>query len=238
MWPTATSARIGLDLRIEWDRVKPGYPKVAPVAIVGYALAQALAKNPLANRRVAVWRIRQNPNVRISFVVDVHDNLRIAVVNDADSLDPRGFQRSLLKATRDARASKGPIATASRIVEAFPGGLGRIGLRMWAAVNSGLGIGLFGIDGAPFWCRARSRQSSVSGYRRSMFRFCPSLAAAMICSVGAVAPAVIVRDGQPVVADVVEVKVSYDHRVCDGAQLAHLLEDFLRNCYEPPSAIH
>ena len=60
--------------------------------------------------------------------------------------------------------------------------------------------------------------------------FVPFTRCALVCSVGAIAPSVVAREGEVVVVDTVEVRVSYDHRVCDGAQLAGLLEDFLQAC--------
>lgn len=80
-WPKDHTARIGLGVRLEWDRVRVVHPKVDAVAVIGFALAQALAKNPLANRRVAIWAVRSNPTVRLSFAVDSRDDLRFAVVD-------------------------------------------------------------------------------------------------------------------------------------------------------------
>ncbi len=54
-WSRAHHARVGLDLRLEWDRVAAAHPNVVPVALAGYALARALAAHPVANRRVAIW---------------------------------------------------------------------------------------------------------------------------------------------------------------------------------------
>lgn len=232
-WPKDHTARIGLDLRLEWDRVRAAHPKAAPVVVVGYALAQAFAKNPLANRRVALWGIRDNPTVRLSFAVDMRDSLRIAVVDNAHELDPRDFQRALLDATRRARSGVGPIASATRLVESLPAAVGRAGLRAWSAVTAGLGIGMFGVGGAPF---GAAMISSVERFGAPAVDvpFVPFTRCALVCSVGALSPAVVARDGQPLVVDCVDMRISYDHRVCDGAQLAGLLDDFLSACYTQP----
>ena len=234
-WPRDHTARIGLDLRLEWDRVKVVHPKVDPVAVIGFALAQALATNPLANRRVAIWGVRSNPTVRLSFAVDSRNALRIAVVDCADELDPRELQRALISSTREARAGKGRLAMATRVVESLPVAVSRPGLRAWSALSAGLGIAMFGIPGAPFGAALISSVARF-GLPAVDVPFIPFTRCALVCSVGAIAPFVVARDGEAVVVDTVEVRVSYDHRVCDGAQLAGLLDDFLRTCYGPDSS--
>lgn len=231
-WPKAHHARVGLDLRLEWDRVAATHPNVVPVALAGYALAQALASHPAANRRVAIWGVRPNPTVRLSFAVDVKNDLRIAVVDRADEFEPRQFQLALRSAARDARAGKGRLAMATRLIEVLPVPIGRPVLRIWSVVTAGLGIGALGISGAPF---GAAMISSVArfGLPAVDVPFVPFTRCAMVCSVGAVSPAVVARNGRAVVVDAVEIRVSYDHRVCDAGQLAGLLESFLAACYEP-----
>ena len=117
-WPKAHHARVGLDLRLEWDRVAAVHPNVTPVAVAGYALAQALAAHPAANRRVAIWGVRSNPTVRLSFAIDVKNDLRIAVVDRANEFEMKmggmayldilaagGGILSTVKATRTAAPS-------------------------------------------------------------------------------------------------------------------------------------
>ena len=229
-WPKDHTARIGLGVQLEWDRVRVVHPKVDPVAVIGFALAQALAKNPLANRRVAIWGVRSNPTVRLSFAVDSRDDLRVAVVDSADELDARELQRALIRTAREARARRGRLALATRVVESLPVILSRPGLRAWSALSAGLGIGMFGIPGAPFGAALISSVARF-GLPAVDVPFVPFTRCALVCSVGAVAPSVVARDGAAVVVDTVEVRVSYDHRVCDGAQLAGLFEDFLNACY-------
>ena len=233
-WPRAHHARVGLNLSLEWDRVAEAHPNVVPVALAGYALAQALAAHPVANRRVAIWGIRPNPTVRLSFAIDVKNDLRIAVVDRADKFDPRQFQLALRRAARAARAGKGRLAMATRLIEMLPVPVGRPVLRVWSAITAGLGIGALGISGAPFGAALISSVARF-GLPAVDVPFVAFTRCAMVCSVGTVTPAVVARNGQPVVVDVVEIRVSYDHRVCDAGQLAGLLESFLAACYEPAS---
>lgn len=232
-WSGATESRIGLSIQLEWDRVSRAHPGLAPVSIIGFALATALRENPAANRRVSFWRVRENPTVRISFAVDAANDLRIAVVDRADELSPRELQRALQTAARTARAGAGPLSTATRLIEILPVPIGRVGLRGWSAMSAGLGIGAFGIPGAPFGAALISSVARF-GLPAVDVPFVPFTRCALVCSVGAVAPAVIVREGAPAVVDVVEIRVSYDHRICDAGQLAQLLNRFVASCYESP----
>jgi hypothetical protein len=198
--------------------------------VIGFGLAQAFGKNPLANRRVAIWGIRSNPTVRLSFAVDVHNTLRIAVVDRADELAPRAFQQALITATREARSGLGALGKATRVLESVPVFVGRPALRVASALTAGLGVGVLGVPGAPFGAAMISSLERF-GMPAVDVPFVPFTRCALVCSVGSITPAVIARDGQAVVADTVDLRVSYDHRVCDGAQLAALLDDFLAACY-------
>jgi 2-oxoacid dehydrogenases acyltransferase (catalytic domain) len=229
-WRSAADARIGLSIVLEWDLVAAAHPNMVPVALVGYSLAQALSKNPAANRRVAVWSVRQNDSVRLSFAVDASNDLRIAVVDRADTFGPQEFQGALRAATQSARRGSSPLNSATQIVEVLPAFVGRRVLRMWSALTAGLGIGVMGIEGAPFGAALISSVGRF-GLPAVDVPFVSFTRCALVCSVGSLTPAVIARNGLPLVADTVEIRVSYDHRVCDAGQLSHLLADFLSACY-------
>ena len=64
--------------------------------------------------------IRPNPTVRLSFVIELKNDLRVAVVDRANEFDPRQFQLVLRTATRDARSGKGRLAMATRLIEILP----------------------------------------------------------------------------------------------------------------------
>lgn len=229
-WPRASDAKIGCRIALEWDLVKRAHPKVVPVAVVGFALAQALVENPITNRRVALWRIHPHKTVRLSFAIDSGDSLKIAVVDHADTLNSREFQRALRVSVREARRGVGPLARATRLFEHAPVGLGRPVLRLWSLLSAGLGLALFGLPAAPF---GAALISSVERFKlpAADAPFIPFTRCALVCSVGAITPSVVARDGFAVVVDVVEVSVTFDHRVSDGSQLAAMLQSFHNACY-------
>ncbi len=229
-WRHSHDAKIGSTIRLEWDRVIRVHPNVVPVAVVGFALAQAFAQNPMANRRVALWRLHRHSTVRLSFAVDAGDDLKVAVIDRADMYNAREFQRALSVSVRDARRGVGPLARATRMVEHVPVVVARPALRAWSLLTAGFGIGLFGVPGAPFGV---ALISSVERFQlpATDVPFVPFTRCALVCSVGAITPAVIARRGEAVVVETVDVAVTFDHRVCDASQLASMLQCFEVACY-------
>ncbi len=231
-WRHGRDARVGCTVVLEWDRVSAVYPHIVPVAVVGVALSRALAMNPSANRRVALWGLRKHKSVRISFAVAANDHLRIAVVDNGDQLDARRFQRALRFAARDARKGVGPLQRLTRLLEYLPVAIGRPILSLWSLFCCGFGVPILGVAGAPFGAALLSSVERF-GLPAGDVPFVPFTRCAMVCSIGAISPAVIARAGAPAVVDTVTVAVSFDHRVCDGAQIADLLDHFLAACYSP-----
>jgi hypothetical protein len=230
-WRRGVDAKVSCTVRLEWDRVSTAHPNIVPVALVGFALARAFGANPAANRRVALWRVHPHKSVRLSFAVDGGESLRIAVVERANELTERDFQHALRIAARDAKDGVGALARATRLIEFLPVGLARPTLMLWSFITAGLGIGMLGIDGAPF---GAALVSSVDrfGLPAADVPFVPFTRCAMVCSIGALTQSVVARDGIAVVVDCVDVFASFDHRICDAPQLAELMQTFEQVCYE------
>jgi hypothetical protein len=230
-WPTAEQAKITSTVRIEWDRVRLVHQNIAPLSVVGFAFAKALAANPVVNRRVALWSLRPHKTIRLSFAVEAEGELRIAVVDKADNLDCRQFQRALIGSVRTARHGTGPLARAISIVEWLPVALGRPIVRLGSLITAGFGIGLVGVPGAPF---GAVLISSLDRFKANAVYvpFVPFTRCTIVCSVGKIWPAPVVRNNCVEVVDVVDINVTIDHRVADGSQLAAFLNSFESACYE------
>jgi hypothetical protein len=229
-WPRGQDAQIAASVLLDWDRVTRAHPRITPVAVVGYATARALRAHPALNRRVALWGIRAHRRVRVTFAVAADAELRMAVVDDADTLDPRAFQRALVRAVRSARSGRGWISLATSLIERTPVVVGRPLLRVASLVVAGFGVGAFGVPGAPFGAALISSVDRF-GLPAAQVPLIPFTRCAVVCSVGARRPLPIVRDGVVAVVTTVELRVTIDHRVADGAQLAGFLADFEAACY-------
>jgi hypothetical protein len=229
-WPSSHVARITCSVQLQWDQVRLVHANISPLALVGYAFGQALRAHQVVNRRVALWSLRANKTVRLSFAVQSEGDLRIAVVDRADELNPRDFQRALIASVRIARAGTGPLARAISLVEWMPVAIGRPIVRLGSLITAGFGVGLLGVPGAPF---GAVLISSVDRFNLPAVSppFIPFTRCVLVCSVGAMTPTPIVRGGRIEVVDVVEINVTIDHRVADGEQLASFLHSFETACY-------
>jgi hypothetical protein len=231
-WPKGRDAKVHCTITLEWDRAAAIHPRIVPITLIAYAFAQALQQNPTANRRVALWKIRAHKTVSISFAVDDGDDLRIAVLERADEMHPKRLQHALRLVARDARLGIGPLARCTRLVSYAPVAIGRPLLKIWSLLTAGFGIGMLGVPGAPFGAVLLSSVEKF-GLPAANVPLVPFTRCAFVCAVGAVKPSVVVRDGAAVVANVVELSVSIDHRICDASQLAAFLHDFEGAFYEP-----
>jgi pyruvate/2-oxoglutarate dehydrogenase complex dihydrolipoamide acyltransferase (E2) component len=234
-WPKGRDAKVHCTIRLEWDRATATHPRIVPITLVAYAFAQSLKHNPIANRRAVLWKIRPHKTVSISFAVDDGDDLRIAVIPGADALSPKELQHALRLAARDARLGIGPLARCTQLVSYAPVVLGRPVLKLWSLLTAGLGIPMLGVPGAPFGAVLLSSVERF-GLPAANVPLVPFTRCAFVCSVGAITPSVIVRNGAAVVADVVELSVSIDHRICDASQLASFLQTFEAAFYKATSA--
>jgi pyruvate/2-oxoglutarate dehydrogenase complex dihydrolipoamide acyltransferase (E2) component len=231
-WSKGRDAKIHCTFKLEWNRATAAHPRIVPITLVAYAFAQSLKHNPIANRRVVLWKIRPHKIVSISFAVDDGDDLRIAVIPRADELSPKELQHSLRLAARDARLGLGPLARCTRLVSHVPVVLGRPILKLWSLLTAGFGLPLLGVPGAPFGAVLLSSVERF-GLPAANVPLVPFTRCAFVCSVGAITPSLIVREGLVAVADVVEVSVSIDHRICDASQLAAFLQTFEASFYNP-----
>lgn len=228
-WRSATAARIGGRFRLDADDMARAHPGIAPVAVVGWAVAQALRAHPDVNRRVVLFGLRANRTVRVSFAVDVGHDLQAAVVDRADELSPRQLQRAMVHGARAARDGRGTIHRATRLLGRLPVAIGRPGLRLGSFVTAGLGLPFLGLGAAPF---GAALVSSVAAFDLPAVDppFVPFCRGALVLSVGAAHRAPVVRGDEVVVGTVIEVSVTADHRVCDGAQFAGFAHDIVGRC--------
>ena len=231
-WPNATSSRFVASLQLDWEEMKAAHGGLAPVSIVAWAVGQAVAANPMINRRVVLWGIRPNAGVRVSLAIETSDDLQVAVVDNADRLTPRELQRAALHSTRAARGGRGVFSKHTRLLSRFPVAVSRPALRVWSFLTAGLGFTMLGIGPAPMGV---ALISSVERFGVDAVQppFIPFSRCAFVISVGARHEAVVVRDGQAVVRVVIVVTVAADHRIFDGTQFAHLSKDFVRACVTP-----
>jgi hypothetical protein len=231
-WSSPAAARITARLQIDRDDLKQTFPGIAPVAAIGWAIAQGLAHCPSVNRRVALYGLRTNQTVRISFAVNVGSDLQVAIIDDADQLTPRTTQRALVTATRAARAGDGPFTKATTLLSLFPVMLSRPVLRGWSLLSAGFGVKVFGFGAAPF---GAALISSVAVFDLDAVDapFVPFARCALVVSIGASDRRAVARNDVVEARDIIDLVVTADHRVCDGAQFAAFAHYVLTQLGQP-----
>jgi hypothetical protein len=196
---------------------------------IGWAIAHGLRAHPAVNRRVVGYAILPNPMVRISFAVDLGDDLDAAVVDHADQLTVQTLQRQLTRYVRATRDGGGPFARPARLMSVLPVPVSRPLLRLWSTLSAGFGVPILGHREAPFGAALISSVASF-GLPAVDAPFIPFSRCALVVSVGAEREAPVVVDGQLAVRPVIDLGVTADHRICDGAQFAAFTDHVLSLC--------
>lgn len=225
-WSSSTKGRISAQFTLDRDDLRTAHPGVATVAAVGWAVASGLAAHPDVNRRVVMSAVRRNPTVRVSFAVNLGHDLQAVVIDRADELTPGELQRALVSGARAVHHGAGPFSTATRLLGALPVTIGRPALAVSSVLSAGWGIPLFGVRAAPFGGALISSVASL-GLHAVDPPFVPFTRCALVISVGAERWAAVVRDGDVVARNVLDLSVTADHRVCDGAQFASFAQHVL-----------
>lgn len=232
-WPSSTSARINAHLRLDVDDLRSRFPTIVPVVAVGWALAQGLQRYPTLNRRVVLFRLRTNDSVRVSFAVSIDSDLQVAIIDDADTLTPQSMQRTLVGGSRAARSGHGPFARATAFMSSFPVAVSRPALRLWSLLTAGFGVPLFGFRSAPFGAALVSSVAAF-GLPAVDVPFVPFARCALVVSLGAAHREAVVRGGIVEAREVIDIAVTADHRICDGAQFASFTHYVLELCGQSP----
>lgn len=232
-WPSSTSARINAHLRLDVGDLRLKFPGIAPLVAVGWSIAQGLEQFPTLNRRVALFSLRANDSVRVSFAVSIDHDLQVAIIDDANTLTPQSMQRTLARGSKAARSGRGPFAKATAFMSSFPVAVSRPTLRIWSLLTAGLGVPFFGFRAAPF---GAALVSSVAAFGLDAVDapFVPFARCALVVSLGASHCEAVVRDGHVVAREVIDVAVTADHRICDGVQFASFTHHVLELCGHCP----
>lgn len=205
--------------------------------LAGAALGRGLVAVPDLNARVVLGRIRPRPTVDISFAVASQrgGHLTAALVRDADRKDPAEIARELRCATLDVlRGEPHELSRVVRIADRMPGFLLRPGMALAGWVTAALGLPLrpLGLPPHPFGSALLSGVGTF-GVDRALAPLLPFARVGCVVTVGSVAWKPRVVDGEVVPKRVVELGVTVDHRLVDGAQGARFAQ-VLREVIERP----
>ena len=204
--------------------------------LVGSAVGRALRACPDARSRVVAGRVRERPSADVSFTVTVGlgDDLRAVCVRDADRKHPREIAAELQGGAR--RILRGDDAQAGRavvIADWLPLPLLRPALALAGFLANGVGLHLPGarIEAHAFGS-AIVTAVEVLGLERGLAPLVPLARVSTVVCVG-MARSRVEPEG---VRRRVELGLTFDHRLVDGAQIARLTQ-VLRETVERPDLV-
>jgi pyruvate dehydrogenase E2 component (dihydrolipoamide acetyltransferase) len=207
--------------------------------LVGKAVAMALVDAPDLNARVVLGRLRPLPTVDVSFVVSTRagsdlSSVRLRSVDRLSVAEIAGLLADRADPVR--RGDDADFGRSSGLMARIPFPLARPAL--WAAgfVQSGLGMAVpvLGLKADAFGGAMVSSVASF-GVEQGFGALVPFTRVGALVLVGAVADRPVVRDGQVVVRPMVDLGITLDHRLVDGAQLGPAIAT-LRRVIESPDA--
>jgi hypothetical protein len=210
---------------------------VSLVHVVGCGLAHGLVRVPDANARVVMGAARVRERVDVSFVVDIargHD-MGAVCVRDADDKTPREVARELFAGAREIRrGSDGALGRARAVATRVPAPLLRVGMRAAGFVAGGLGLPVPGlrVQPHPF---GSVLVSSLEAWDvpRALPPLVPFAHLGFVVTVGASSWRPWVVDGEVVPRRLIEIGLTFDHRLVDGAQMATVI-GVVRDAVERP----
>jgi hypothetical protein len=210
---------------------------VSLVQVVGCALARGLTRVPDANSRVVMGAARPRDRVDVSFVVDIsrgHD-MGAVCVRDADLKTPREVARELFAGARDIRRGRdGALGRARTVAAHVPGPLLRVGMRMAGFIAGGLGLRVpwLRVPPHPF---GSVMVSSLEAWDapRALPPLVPFAHLGLVVTVGAASWRPWVVDGEVVPRRLIDIGLTFDHRLVDGAQMGAMI-GVVRDAVERP----
>jgi pyruvate/2-oxoglutarate dehydrogenase complex dihydrolipoamide acyltransferase (E2) component len=206
--------------------------------VVLWALARTLDRHPHLNRFVAGGRLYDRDGIWIAYTAKTELNEEGSLLEIKRRFDPSAsfvdVVQGVIGATEEARAGKASLA--DRELEAFlhlPPVLRRAVVRVAGAAN-GLNLLPRGfIEGDPFFASAFVANLGSFGLDAAYHHLYEYGTIPIFATVGAIHDAVVADDGEPAVARVASIKLSYDERVEDGLYAGHAVEE-LRSLIEHP----
>lgn len=200
---------------------------VGLVHVVGCALARGLGRVPEANSRVVMGAARTREQVDVSFVVDIARgrDMGAVCVRNADVKSPRDVARELFSGARDLRRGRdGALGRARAVAAHVPAPLLRVGMHVAGFVAGGLGrpVPWLRVPAHPF---GSVLVSSLEAWDvpRALPPLVPFAHLGLVVTVGAASWRPWVVDGEVVPRRLIELGLTFDHRLVDGAQMGAMI---------------
>lgn len=211
--------------------------RVTITHLVGKAVATALVAAPDLNARVVMGRLRPLPTVDVAFVVSTRGGGDLSSVRVRSADETSVAEIATLLSARAAPVREGDDADFGRssgLMARIPYPLTRPALWTAGFVQSGLGkaVPALGLKADGFGGAMVSSVASF-GVEQGFGALIPFTRVGALVLVGAVTDRPVARGGEVVVRPMVDLGITLDHRLVDGAQLGPAIAA-LRHVVEHP----
>jgi pyruvate/2-oxoglutarate dehydrogenase complex dihydrolipoamide acyltransferase (E2) component len=236
-WSAPDNGQIFVQLEIHAEKLKnyieeirkKNDKKVTVTHLVGRALGIGL-KNSSLNARLAFGRLLKNKDVDISFLVQLDDgkNLAPTLVRSVDHKSVQELYDELNESVGKLRKNQDQEFKKNMdLVKMLPTFLLRPISRLLAILTGDLAIGIpaLGIKQTPFGCCIVT-SIGMLGVDSAFVPFTPFARTPILVVIGAIKDQPVVRNGQIVIAPILKITFTLDHRFIDGVEAARLGKHF------------
>lgn len=240
-WPTDPQVYGGMDFdatpvleAIEGIRERTGV-RVTPTHLVTRALAKSFRDTPSMNTRLARGRFLPRESVDIFVIVAVGDgDLSGVKVRRVDEKTAAEVATELEARAEEARAGRGELDRAKRMMEVLPPRLLGMSLRLSAFLTSNLHLNL-GALGMPREAFGSAMVTNVGtfGITEGWAPLSPIYRVPMIVLVGEIEPRPWAVGDRVEVRPVLPLTATIDHRWVDGQGIAGVVESFKKYLADP-----
>lgn len=204
----------------EWCR---GLAGVTLTHVLGCAVALGLRAAPDLNSRVVLGRVRPRESIDVAYVVDVGRgaDMTAVCVRGAEAKGPRRTAREVLAGAREIRRGRDrDFGRAARVAGRVPAPLVRPGMAVAGFVTGGLGRAFppLGLRAHPF---GSALVSAIGPWdlERAIPPVAPFARLGLVLVLGTVGWRPWVVEGEVRPRRAVDVGMTIDHRLADGAQI-------------------
>jgi pyruvate dehydrogenase E2 component (dihydrolipoamide acetyltransferase) len=226
-----------LVLRYIKYRTEQSKQKITLTHFVGCTLAKAIKETPEINGFIRMGGFVPHDNVAISFLIALEEggNLANKKVHDADKSNLEEMSKALKSAAISLRKGEDKeFEKTQSSLRWMPTWLIRplLWVTGWLSSSIGVSLPMFGLEAFPFGsCMITS--VGMFGLDEGYAPHTPFARVPLIVLIGALRETPIVEDGEVVIAPMITLTATIDHRYIDGSQGGNLAKT-IRMIFEKP----
>lgn len=218
--------------------------KITPAHLVGSAIAHCMKVRPEINGMIRGSKIYLRDSVTLFYQVNIPGNegdsiakatLSGTTISKAENLKAKDISRILKEKAQKVREGKDKqISSQLKLFEYLPWWLSRLYLNLGSFLIYGLNLNmsLFGLPNDPFGSVMITNVGSL-GIDIAWAPLVPYSRVPLLITLGMVKEKAVVIDGEVMVRPMLQLGVTFDHRLIDGVHAAVIAKEF-KKCFAEP----